>query len=343
MSEAIVHRNLRVGIYGAGNWARETHIPNLLRLEGVEIVALCDVDERACRETAGRFGIAHTYAEGHDMLRAEDLDVLYSCVPAFARTDVEARAAQQGIHLFSEKPQATHMAVARAIDETVRSAGVMSTVGFRERYRPIFQEARRLLADKEVVHVLFASIGFLPAFPPPGDEDSWKYQKDKAGGPAFDWGCHAVDYARFMTGLDITDAQAFYCHRPEYPGALSSSFNFRLSNNGTMTMTFVCSMQHGSAGHEEPPFSAFYEGGRLDLYFYDRIEVDGQVVFRGEAFDPWFEQDRLFIEAVRSGDDSRMLNDYHDGLFSLAPVLAGWESSRRNGERIRVHPFMQDD
>lgn len=341
MPEPITDRSIRVGIYGTGGWANRSHIPNLLKLEGVEIVAVCDIDERARRSTAERWGIARTYADGHDMLRSEALDVLYSCVPAFARTDVEVAAAEQGVHLFSEKPQAIRMSIARAIDEAIRKAGVLSTVCFRERYRPIFQEARRLLADKDVVHARFTSIRSLPAFPPPGEEHSWRYQEDKAGGPAFDWGCHAVDYTRFMTGLDITYAQAFYGHRPEYLKALSSSFNFRLANGGTMTMTFVCSLREGSAGHREPPFSIFYEGGRLDLYTYDRIEVDGEVVFRDEEFDPWFEQDRIFIEAVRSGDDSAILNDYHDGLFSLAPVLAGWESSRRNGERIEVNAFMR--
>ena len=108
-----------------------------------------------------------------------------------------------------------------------------------------------------------------------------------------------------------------------------------------MTMTFVCSPPEGTAGRWRPPFSVFYRGGRLDVHMYDRIEVNGEVAFRGEGFDPWFEQDCAFIEAVRSGDDSLILNDYHDGLFSLAPVLAGWESSRRNGERIDVHAFMQ--
>lgn len=59
-------------------------------------------------------------------------------------------------------------------------------------------------------------------------------------------------------------------------------------------------------------------------------------------FDPWFEQDRVFIETVRTGDTGgTLLNDYHDGLFSLAPVLAGWESSRRNGECIDVQEFME--
>ena len=54
----------------------------------------------------------------------------------------------------------------------------------------------------------------------------------------------------------------------------------------------------------------------------------------GVGHDPWFEQDKLFIEAVRSGDGSAVLNSYTDGLKSLAPVLAGWHSSRHGGALV---------
>ena len=37
-------RTVRVAVYGTGRWADRTHIPNLLSIEGVEIVALCDVE-----------------------------------------------------------------------------------------------------------------------------------------------------------------------------------------------------------------------------------------------------------------------------------------------------------
>ena len=57
---------------------------------------------------------------------------------------------------------------------------------------------------------------------------------------------------------------------------------------------------------------------------------------------PWFEQDRVFIEAVRTGNRALLLNDYADGLYSLAPVLAGWESARRGGELIAVAEFMAE-
>jgi hypothetical protein len=66
----------------------------------------------------------------------------------------------------------------------------------------------------------------------------------------------------------------------------------------------------------------------------------GRVDAWDEVFDPWFAQDRVFIEAVRSGDAAPLRNDYHDGLFSLAPVLAGWTSARRDGVTVAIAAFM---
>ena len=332
---ALTDRKIRVAFYGCGNFANRTHIPNLLKLDDVEIVALCDSNPEALKSTVEAFKIPKTYLDGHHLLEREEIDVLYSIVPAYARTDVEATAAAKGIHIFSEKPQALTMAVARQLDDAIRQSRVISTVGFRERYRPIFQKARQLLNDKEIVHVRFQSFSGLPG--PPSDE-SWWNQMDKSGGNALDWGVHATDYTRFMTGLNVVRAQAFYCQRSAYATALSSIFNYSFSNGATMNISFISA--GGSGLGDEPFFTIFYEGGGLAIYGYNRITLNGETVYEEEEFDPWFEQDRTFIEAVRTGNPSKLMSDYHDGLLSLAPVLAGWESSRRNGECIDVQTFM---
>ena len=153
---------VRVAFYGCGNFANRTRIPNLLQTHSVDIVAACDRNAQAAQETAERFKIPSVYQDAHEMLDTEAIDVLYSIVPAYVRTDVESTAAEKGIHIFSEKPQALTMQVAHRINTAIQQAGVISTVGFRERYRPIFQEARRYLRDKHVVHVRFQSFGGLP-------------------------------------------------------------------------------------------------------------------------------------------------------------------------------------
>ena len=65
---------------------------------------------------------------------------------------------------------------------------MVSTVGFRERYRPLFQAARDFLADKNVVHVTFHSFSGLPNSnpPPEGEEDNWHFDFQKNGGSMFE-------------------------------------------------------------------------------------------------------------------------------------------------------------
>lgn len=334
------HR-IRVAFYGAGHIATGTHIPNLLRMGGVDIVALSDVDDERLKSASETLGIERTYVDAHEMLDNESIDVLYSVVPAFARTDVEIAAVEKGIHLFSEKPQAMTMKLACAIDDAVARSGVVSTVGFRERYRPMFQKARDLLSDKEIVHIHFQQLHRLPGPVPAGFEDHWRFDPARGGSVTFDWGVHAVDYCRFMSGLDIVRAQAFRLFRPSHRDCLSSSFNFLLSNGGTMTVAFT-SVLADSTSAWQPWFTFYYEGGYLAINNYETITENGLVVYNGEEFDPWYEHDRVFVEAVQSGRKNALLNDYHDGLFSLSPVLAGLESARRGGECIELERFVRE-
>lgn len=330
---------VHIAIYGCGRFANQTHIPNLLTQQSVKIVALCDADPQALNATGDTFAIDNRYADAHEMLANEQIDALYSIVPAFVRSDVEIAAVDRGIHLFSEKPQALTMDLAKKIDAAIRKNGVISTVGFRERYRPIFQQAKQFLADKAVTHVRFQSFGGLPT--PRSDwRASWWNDINKSGGSALDWGVHATDYVRFMTGLNVKTAQAFYHSSAQYSLPLSYSFHYCLSNGGTMSMNFLSTTPVRPPN--EPWFTIFYEDGYLAIHGYERIEVNGETIYTAEPFDPWLEQSRCFVEAVRTQDRNLLLSDYQDGLSSLAPVLAGWESAKRGGEIVDVAVFMKD-
>ena len=330
---------VRVAVYGTGRFAQATHLPNLSRIDGVEIAALCDINETALSEAAALFGVARTYSDAHEMLETEKPDALWSIVPAFARTDVEIAAAERGIQLFSEKPQALDMALAKRIDAAVRKGGVISTVGFRERYRPIFQEARRLLEDRRVVHVRFQQISHNPK-PAASDRTEWSHQVGKGGVRFFDWGVHATDYTRFMTGQDVHRSQAYLYHPDEFHTPLSSSFHYQLSAGATATLTFIESDPTGPG--EEPYFKIYFDGGRLAVFGYERIELNDEVVYEADPFDPWFAQDRTFVEAVRSNNPGLLQSDYHDGLKSLAPILAGWDSAKRDGACVDVEEFIEE-
>ena len=148
----------------------------------------------------------------------------------------------------------------------------------------------------------------------------------------------------------MTQAQAFYLQRPAYGTELSQSFHLRLSNGATATLLFLRALggadTDGVSLLNQTAFTFFYEGGALDIYRQggDAWAMgENGVEIKREVFDPWFEQDRRFIEAVRTGDQSLLLNDYHDGLYTLAPFLAGWASAKRGGVCVDVGEFVKEE
>lgn len=334
---------IKVGFYGTGGIARQTHIPILQDIKGVRVTAICDADDAILQEAGDTFAIAgeHRYKDGMEMVENEDLDVLFSCVPAFVRKDVETTAAAKGVHIFSEKPQAIDLETALRIDKAIRDAGVISTVGFRERHRPLFHEIRAFLADKEIIHAQVT----MPR--PDSWSKAWLQDEDLSGGFLLEWGCHALDYSRYMMSRNVKTAQML-TFRPEgSKESLSFSVNFQLDNGGTMHISFINFLAEGPVSNGRrvvPLFSYYYIGGRVDVYREGgkkwSYEVNGEPV-RTEDFDPWDEHDRVYMEAVRTGDTSQIRNDYTDGLQTIGPLLAARESQSRGGMPIDMSTFLK--
>jgi predicted dehydrogenase len=329
---------LRVAIYGAGAFAHRAHLPNLAQLPEARMVAVCDANLTAAEKAATQYGIPAVYGDGMAMLEAERIDVLFSVVPPFARGPLEIAAVRRGIHLFCEKPQAMTIRGAQAIDAAIRDTGVVATVGFRERYRPIWQAARAALAGKRIAHVSFVisedEVGSA------GGRSAWYAQFSRSGGRGLDWGVHALDLTRFISGADIARAQSFFLQEGD-DVPWSWQFNFQLTGGATLHMSMISrSAGGGDFAAQQPWFTFYAEGGCMRVFGYDRIEWNGETVFRGEPYDPWLAQVRCFLQAVRNGDRSLLLSDYSDGLQTLAPVLAAWDSARSGGNAVDVQALL---
>ncbi len=64
----MARQKIRVGIIGAGGWARYGHIPALAALDDFEIVAVCSRKLETAEETAAQFHIPHAFADEQAMV-----------------------------------------------------------------------------------------------------------------------------------------------------------------------------------------------------------------------------------------------------------------------------------
>lgn len=161
--------SVRVGFVGIGvkGWQ---HLLNLLHIDGVEMVAVCDVLEEPCRRTQKRcrqLGMPEPVAyhngerDFERMCREQQLDLVYTATPWRWHVPVCLAAMTTGSHAATEIPAALTIDECWQLVETSESTGrhlcMMENVNYRRTELAMLRMVREGLLG-ELVH---ADVGYL--------------------------------------------------------------------------------------------------------------------------------------------------------------------------------------
>ena len=202
-------KTVRVGLVGCGRISAY-HLAALQRLPGVEIVAVCDLDERLARQTASRHGVPRCYSDMEAMMRESRPDVVHLLTPPGTHLALARIAARHRAHMYIEKPFAASEAEARAILELAREGGVEVCPGHSRLFDPVFVEACRRIRAGDIGRVISvrAEQGFTYEANARSAVIPWSY--------SYDWGtfdnliCHPIYLAcHFLTDPGRPQVAAF--------------------------------------------------------------------------------------------------------------------------------------
>ena len=79
------------------------------------------------------------------------MDAVYFALPLGVHQSEIVTAATSGLHIFTEKPMSLSLNQAIQMEKAIRENGVISTVGFQQRYDPRYQAAQISLQNKKLV------------------------------------------------------------------------------------------------------------------------------------------------------------------------------------------------
>jgi myo-inositol 2-dehydrogenase/D-chiro-inositol 1-dehydrogenase len=138
---------IEVAIFGAGRIGK-IHAGNLVRLPGVRLKSVSDVNVQAAEELAARHGAAVTTVD--TALADSGLGAVLIASSTDTHADLLLRAAAAGKAIFCEKPVDLALARARACATAVTKAKVTCMVGFQRRFDPTFEALKTRLAAGEI-------------------------------------------------------------------------------------------------------------------------------------------------------------------------------------------------
>ena len=138
---------LRIGMLGAGRWAKIAHIPGWQRDPRCEIAVICDVDRGLADAAARQFHVREATSDWHSTVSRTDLDVIDIATPSHTHHELAVAALEAGKHVLCEKPVAYDFSETMRAAELAKRKGVKTKLGFTFRYSPGIQYAKSLIDD----------------------------------------------------------------------------------------------------------------------------------------------------------------------------------------------------
>ena len=370
---------IRVGIIGLGQRGLQ-HLKALWQLQGeglVKIAALMDVFEDNLAEAkiqkyVDGFQIdgIYTSTDFGNTLAGLSLDAIYFALPPGVHNGEIIQAANAGVHIFAEKPMSLYLNEAVEMQRTIESNGVMSTVGFQQRYDSRYEAVHKFLADKQPVMTTMVVNGAL-------EGHSIKHTKTETlGGPAnrvwtanYEWsgatvvegGIHQTDLMRYWFG-DISWVEASYVHRDtsdivdggNNPYAYSVRYGFECGCISNLILSRLRQTYYND-GYESILWThghLKFEGDDVVAYYYDGpyppVQTPSEEAVRHllptpPHVDSTEQISRAFLAAIRAGNSDQLRSTFASSMNSLAAVLGANASDQFDGERIYLKDFLVDE
>jgi predicted dehydrogenase len=188
-------RKVRWGVLGCAAFAKNTAIPAMLRASNVDLAGIASRSPEKAAAFAQEFGFARAYGSYESMLADSEIEAVYNPLPNAMHPEWTIKAAAAGKHCLVEKPFASSVAEAEAVDAAARAHGVKVMEAFMWRFHPMHLRARELIRDGAIGPVRFVRSAF-----------TFKIQRaanvrlnpELAGGGLMDVGCYCISEARFL-------------------------------------------------------------------------------------------------------------------------------------------------
>lgn len=138
---------VRVGVLGAGAWAKFAHIPGYLRDPRCELVAIADPLVDRAREFASEFGIPDVYDSHEALIARPDIHLVDVCTPSATHFALSWAALEAGKHVLCEKPVAYDYTETLRASALAKTKGLKTKLGFTFRYSPAMRYMKALIDD----------------------------------------------------------------------------------------------------------------------------------------------------------------------------------------------------
>ena len=334
-----------IGCGGIGGY----HLDNFLQFKDIQLAGFCDLLIDRAESFVKKAGSGKAYSDFLRMYDEVSPDMVFICVPPTCHGEIEFESIRRRIPFFVEKPLALDADLAKEVIRQLDETGLTAASGFQCRYDSINETARNYIKSNQIFHISGSRMGGMVEVP-------WWRLKPSSGGQLVEQTIHQMDLLRYLLEDEpdtvYSVASRGYLTQEEFPGYFTDDLSTTLvtfKSGLTATMVTGCHALGPACWDNKMTFGS--RETRMDYRLLTDVTIYGGAgseapeelggVVSGDGMlrttggsgvttkshnQPGIECDRTFIDAVITGDASKIRSPYHDAWKSVAFCLACNES-----------------
>jgi D-xylose 1-dehydrogenase (NADP+, D-xylono-1,5-lactone-forming) len=205
---------IRWGIISTAGIAEKSFIPALAETDRGELVGVASRSRENAEAFAKAHGIPRVYDSYTDLLESDDIDAVYNPLPNTMHAEWTIAAAENGKHIFCEKPLAMTTDEVNAMSAACEKANVQLIEAFVFLFHAQSLKLREILDSGVIGDIVTTHAYFNFRIPRPSD--NIRLNKSLGGGGLLDGGVYPITFTRFIHGDEPLNLQASCIIDTEY-------------------------------------------------------------------------------------------------------------------------------
>lgn len=330
---------IRLGLIGCGFFA-QNHLAAWkdLEPEGVDLFAVCDIDEAKARAAAEKFGVPHWYTDAETMFRESSLGLVDIATQMRTHLPLVEMAMRHRVPTIVQKPFGLNIAEVRRMVAAANVRGLWLAVHENFRFQRPLLKVAEIIRSGAIGTPTWARIGFRTGY------DIYAGQPYLATEQRFvliDLGVHVLDMARVLLG-EVEHLTAELQHRnPKAVGEDTATMLLRHTSGAVSVVECTYGSRRIPDAFPETLVEIEGDAGAIVSRIGSRIEVTSKGEMQVLEEDPevlsWAErpwhvaQDsvlttcRHLLERLKSGRPAD--TSAEDNLKTFALVEAAYEKA----------------
>lgn len=265
------NRAIRVGLVGAGGFAKGMHLPNIESLpEKFHLQAVMSRTGLNAQATAKQFGAAYATTDFSKIVADPEVDAILVATRHNLHAPVVLAGLRAGKHVIVEKPLALTQG---EVDEIVtfyqaQPDGPVLLTGFNRRFSPHLKRAQEIVSGRSNPMMINyrMNAGYVAL-------ENWVHGEE-GGGRNLGEACHIYDLFTYLTGAKVVSVSAHGIRPATGYYGVTDNFvaSMRFEDGSVATLTYTAL---GSKSHPKERMEIYVDGKVLVLDDYRTLEVVG--------------------------------------------------------------------